>query len=299
VSVKICFKKPRGKQPVTMQRTKRNQTKQTIAAWGMLAAIVMLIFFLGFYTHKAFAFSGRKPKQPEAPTTPTVPVPGPAISIEKIVSNHPECALYSWKNQGRAPIGYVIGVAKVFAAQVCGSTPSPGLGNSSDALSYYRVSSGNWVNTYALLLGLGMRESSGQWCEGRDMSARNVTSETAEAGLFQTSWNSRSASSELLKIFAKYKTASAAKCDLTTFKLGVSTRYCAGPRGTDYGSGDGKEFQRLSKICPAFATEYAAYGIRKIRPHWGPLSRREAEFRSACQVMFTEIEAEAKKSCQR
>jgi hypothetical protein len=37
---------------------------------------------------------------------------------------------------------------------------------------------------YLLALGLGMRESSGQYCEGRDTSATNTDSATAEAGLF-------------------------------------------------------------------------------------------------------------------
>jgi hypothetical protein len=37
---------------------------------------------------------------------------------------------------------------------------------------------------FALMLGHGMRESSGRYCEGRDRSAENVASDTAEAGLF-------------------------------------------------------------------------------------------------------------------
>lgn len=32
---------------------------------------------------------------------------------------------------------------------------------------------------FVLLIGLGMRESSGQYCEGRDRSASNVTAEAA------------------------------------------------------------------------------------------------------------------------
>ena len=41
-------------------------------------------------------------------------------------------------------------------------------------------------------LGLGMRESSGQYCCGRDTSEDNTTADTAEAGLFQMSWNAMS-----------------------------------------------------------------------------------------------------------
>jgi hypothetical protein len=44
---------------------------------------------------------------------------------------------------------------------------------------------------FVLMIGLGMRESSGRYCEGRDQSASNTSADTAEAGLFQTSWNAR------------------------------------------------------------------------------------------------------------
>jgi len=37
-----------------------------------------------------------------------------------------------------------------------------------------------------------MRESSGQYCCGRDTSEDNTTADTAEAGLFQMSWNAMS-----------------------------------------------------------------------------------------------------------
>ena len=49
-----------------------------------------------------------------------------------------------------------------------------------------------------------MRESSGKYCEGRDKSADNTTAETAEAGLFQTSFNARRSSPLLPKLFAEF-----------------------------------------------------------------------------------------------
>ncbi len=125
------------------------------------------------------------------------------------------------------------------------------------------------------------------------MSATNTSADTAEAGLFQTSWNSRSASPQLPKIFAAYK-ASSAKCDLDTFSKGVK---CSASNLSNYGSGDGRDFQALSKSCPAFAVEYAAEGIRNIRRHWGPLSRKEAEFNLDCRNMLAIVAIEAKKSC--
>ena len=78
--------------------------------------------------------------------------------------------------------------------------------NARDALAWYdeefaAVDMSNEVsgiNTlrhlFVLLIGLGMRESSGRYCEGRDKSASNTTAETAEAGLFQTSFNARTGS---------------------------------------------------------------------------------------------------------
>ena len=57
---------------------------------------------------------------------------------------------------------------------------------------------------FVLLTGLGMRESSGRYCEGRDMAALNTTAETAEAGLFQTSYNARFGDPLLPELFAKY-----------------------------------------------------------------------------------------------
>src|SRR5262249_10854782 len=62
-------------------------------------------------------------------------------------------------------------------------------GTSSDALAWYGAAAGDRSTTlrqlFALLYGLGMRESSGNCFEGRDRSASNVTADTAEAGLFQ------------------------------------------------------------------------------------------------------------------
>src|SRR6478672_2605275 len=57
---------------------------------------------------------------------------------------------------------------------------------------------------FVLMLGLGMRESSGKHCEGRDRSAHNTTAETAEAGLFQTSFNARHASALMPRLFDSF-----------------------------------------------------------------------------------------------
>ena len=58
----------------------------------------------------------------------------------------------------------------------------------------------------------------------------------------------------------------------------------------NFGSGKGREFQRLSKECPAFAVEFAALGLRLFRTHWGPINRREVEIRPECNVMLLEVQ---------
>ena len=128
-------------------------------------------------------------------------------------------AKYSWKDRGKLPLGYTAGIAQCFglaatrlmqghpiattAAQADRNLPDK------DALSWYRdefaaIGMDNSVDgidtlraLFVLLLGLGARESSGRYCEGRDMSATNVAADTAEACCYQTSWNIRSCSSSI------------------------------------------------------------------------------------------------------
>jgi hypothetical protein len=139
---------------------------------------------------------------------------------------------------------------------------------------------------FVLLIGLGMRESSGKHCEGRDMSASNTTAETAEAGLFQTSFNARTASPLLPTLFAQYSANPLGFVDV--FKEGVR---CSAASLENFGQGDGKEFQRLSKQCPAFAAEFTAVALRHTRKHWGPINRKAAEIRAECDAMLLQVQA--------
>ena len=169
--------------------------------------------------------------------------------------------------------------------------------DSTDALAWYdsefrRAGMSNDVagaatlrHLFVLLIGLGMRESSGRYCEGRDRSANNVTADTAEAGLFQMSWDARGASPELPRLFAAY--SAHPQGFLSVFQDGVK------PTDSDlsnYGTGQGAEFQRLCKTCPAFAAEAAALGLRTIRKHWGPINRREAEIRPECDRLLQQVQ---------
>jgi hypothetical protein len=44
-------------------------------------------------------------------------------------------------------------------------------------------------------------------------------------------------------------------------------------------------------MCPAFAVEAAAVGVRVLRPHWGPLNSRAAELRPEADALLQQVEA--------
>jgi len=215
-----------------------------------------------------------------------------------------EIARYDWIQRGRAPIGYIKGMAAAYARMFCKlktgdavaieASKEHSRNSNVDALTHYAdifelagipsdTADDRLRQLFVLLMGLGMRESSGRWCEGRDRSTQNVTATTAEAGLFQASWNARVGSSLMPKLFQSY----AGRADfLEVFKEGVKER----DRDLEnFGTGDGYEFQRLSKFCPAFAVEFAAVGLRNIREHWGPLNRREAEVKRKADAMYRQV----------
>ena len=122
------------------------------------------------------------------------------------------------------------------------------------------------------------------------MSADNVQAETAESGLFQTSWNYHVCATDAETLFDEYYHALERRepqCQLQAFEDGVS---CSGDDWENYGSGTGAQFQELSKVCPAFAVESAAVGIRNLRKHWGPIGRLEVQIVPEAEELFVEID---------
>jgi hypothetical protein len=140
---------------------------------------------------------------------------------------------------------------------------------------------------FVLLMGLGMRESSGQHCEGRDMSADNVTSETAEAGLFQMSWNASGCSDEMHKLMDQFQ-SKPPQCLLETYAS--PDVECSSSDWQSYGSGEGRVYQDLAKTCPQFAVECAGIGLRNLRQHWGPVNRKEVELLPEVDMLFQQIQ---------
>ena len=138
---------------------------------------------------------------------------------------------------------------------------------------------------YTLGTGLGMRESSGEYCEGWDTSAgSNRPSSEAEAGLFQASYNSIGASSVLPKLYSEYE-SSTARCWLDVYKQGAACR-----AQSILGTGAGATFQKFEKSCPSFAAEYAMTLLRVLRSHFGPIIRREAEVKPVCYSLYGQVQ---------
>jgi hypothetical protein len=236
------------------------------------------------------------------------------------IASQSKCASHFWKDRGVAPKTYIKGVALVFARAVCHadrddvrvvSAPPNPTSHPNDALVAYqkefadaKMDNGTaGVDTlrhaYTLLIGLGMRESGGRYCEGRDVSECFATADTAEAGLFQTSFGAHVHSPALGALFDAYKKESR-PCLLDEFKGSITCRIfksqnkkCPDENSDVKGTGDGADWQRLTKVCPAFATDYGAVVLRTnggMHGEFGPIHRHEAELRPECDDMLHRVQ---------
>ena len=217
-------------------------------------------------------------------------------------------ARYSWKDRGTAPKGYTAGIALCFAlAAIRLQDVHPTAlvlaqadrnNSAEDALTWYRAefirkldtdNSQDGIDTlrslFVMLLGLGMRELSGRYCEGRDMSASNVSAETAEAGMHQTSYNIRSFNDQIPLLLKAYWANP--NGFLPTFRNGASPK---GDELANFGSGDGAKHQFLSKFAPAYHAYVTGIGMRFGRQHWGPINRSEVEIRTEANDMLLEVQ---------
>lgn len=222
------------------------------------------------------------------------------------IAKKAEIREYHWPQRGKPAIGYYCGMSLSFARSYCklktgeavaaeiakADTGRPAV----DALSHYqaqfeqlgmsnaRAGPDTLRHVFVLLLGLGMRESSGKYCEGRDVSASNTSANAAEAGLFQCSYDLHSTHQLLDVIFAGY----AGRTDFVdSFREGVT---CSPASWRNWGAGRGRDFQQLTKACPAFAVEFAAVGLRNQRKHWGPINARAAELRPEGDLLFRQVQ---------
>lgn len=246
-------------------------------------------------------------------TAPPVepPVPPDVMGFEETVmtiADNSIIADYSWKDRGKAPPGYIKGFALAWATVVkkyYASDEAAALmaeANSGDeavdALAWFTTEmakigmTNNYTDIhtlrhlFVLLMGLGMRESSGRHCEGRDMSASNVTADTAEAGLYQTSYNAHTCSEQFDEVMDDYLEGRYPGY-MQEFAEGVT---CNSESWQNYGSGNGATFQKLCKEAPAFAVESCAITLRKRRQHYGPINRKEVELKNEADWMLLEVQ---------
>lgn len=213
-------------------------------------------------------------------------------------------AAYNWRDRGRAPIGYPKGMAAAYALAYhrfkAGAHVEAGIaehvGGAHDSLAWYGLADAPVAVTrlreaFALLIGLGMRESGGNFGAGRDVTAGNEGAAGTEAGLFQMSY---SASGGMPMLPAMLAAAVAAGDDPEglgpIFHEGVNILPGS---WADVGSGPGEQFQRMAKASPMFAVEAAALGLRQVggaQGHWGPIRRKEAELRPEALTLLLQVE---------
>jgi hypothetical protein len=218
-----------------------------------------------------------------------------------------ELAEYSWKDRGVPPPGYIAGMSLCFAHAVqrlhdgddAAALMATAAGDpSKDALAWYKnefAAQGMSNKTegvealrhlFVMMIGLGPRESSGKYCEGRDLAAENMASDTCEAGLFQTSWNIRSFSPFIAPLLTEFWESPIGF--LEVFKEGISPTT---DNLNSYGSGDGVRYQWLSRFCPLFHVLVTGCGMRVAKDHWGPIKTRAVEIKREADALLKDVQA--------
>ncbi len=248
---------------------------------------------------------------------PAVAVPDPLLdrcraTIEQLVVASP-LGRFKWPpNRGRAPIGYLKGMAIVYARVYCkwkANDPfvlemakKAGTSNS-DALKWYAArfqaagldNSTDGVDTlrhvFVFLVGLGMIESAGRFDEGRDLSADNTAATTAEAGLFQVSHSVGVGSDRIADGWLKrhYQLLRRRYYSglMDVFREGVNVRQ---NRLRGFGDTEGGLFREFCVLEPALVAELVALGIRKRRAHWGPITNRHVTINTDCDQLLRDVQ---------
>lgn len=212
-----------------------------------------------------------------------------------------------WDDRGTVPFGYYLGMCEAFAlacrrlangdpaieimAQAAGDPATDALAYYAEAFAALEMSNTRSGATtlrhlFVLMIGLGVRESSGNFWEGRDLSADNVEADTTEAGLFQTSWNIRHCSNTippLLEEFWQNPNGFRPSFESETPDPSKSQLDC-------YGGGEGARYQWLARYCPCFTVFVTGVGLRLLRAHWGPIGRREVEIVDAIDDLLLEVQ---------
>lgn len=264
---------------------------------------ILLLFILMFNSMLISCSNTVEEKTPV--TTNPVVTPKPPTIINT------DCMNYSWKGRGKPAIGYIKGISYSYQKLYCKNTPAKGpissatnvSGNYKDALKHYNLPPGNELRkTFTMLIGLGMRESTGNYTLGRDYTAKGPqNSSQAETGIWQYSYDAIGSHPELRKIYEYYK-KNPQECAADIYKEGLcdpskgvcknrtlsirTDGYITSPQA-------GYEFQKFFRGCPMAQAEYAAVMIRFNSRHFGPLNRKEVEYLPICEKMFESLEKNA------
>lgn len=205
-------------------------------------------------------------------------------------------------------IGYFQGMTLAFARSVCRDNDLIKTmmlkGNSHDVIGNYQRRNllkvsyrpDNFddrvlIGTYSVLLAHGLKESDGDYRDGPDLSARNYSADTSEAGLFQTSNNvgallSPDGKRARTLLQREYRADEARSCMVETFKVGLNPKKkFAAVRGR----GAGADYQAFVRRCPGYAAEEAAITVRHGMHHYGPLIRGSGAPMPACYAVLEEI----------
>lgn len=220
---------------------------------------------------------------------------------------------HDWPDRGPAPKAYYHGMGLAFARAIAilhspddGTADKQAISRATtgqigdtghDVLAWYShelqaagasadTAEGRLIALFSIMLGLGMRESSGRYCVGADTPedrGEPTTEANAEAGLFQVSYDSINGDPLRQALFDAYKN----RTDLEdVFSVGVN---CSASNWMNHGSGAGAKFQETMKNCPLFAVLYTAQFLRGHRQHWGPINHKHAEVRADAVKLFTDI----------
>lgn len=154
------------------------------------------------------------------------------------------------------------------------------------------------VETYALLFGLAVKESSCQFTCGRDKGASN-SGNSEEAGAWQVSKNAEDAMANIKpnveSLYKQYAGADAVKCfsppaNDKSEALNTAAQPAPNCGGLTPDPGASVEnWKTATKCCPAFAAEMAALVIRNDKDHNGPIKRGEAKPAEGCKPVLQKL----------
>lgn len=255
--------------------------------------------------------SGRAQPQMFAALAGTVDVIGQITALAAAS----QIARYRWLDDNgardRAPLAYIKGMALVYARVYCklkvGDPAAVEMAKQKaadaarDVLAFYdrhfaaagmsnNVSGSDTLrHLLVLLVGVGVRESSGRYCVGRYMHDHFDQADSAEAGLFQSSYDLNPHCATILTNLFNDYAANPSKGFVDIFKVGIT---CNAADWKNWGdpSETGYKFQQLTKSCPAFAAEYAAVALRNHRTTWGSINREKVEIVPDCDTLFKDVE---------